>query len=219
MNLEELFKQICLEEANDLNKFWTTSTAKLAELEVQISDEKLKERTRELRYIKLCEDIDEILEHDGYLGTAGDVIEYFSRTSLNHTVRNAYFDIHPRLQKLYNLLPTISNKLGDIQKEYNKLKIKMFNFKHINADILYNSILKAFQELIPELIPEPDYRFNIDSCIFPLPFLSTAFPWTKEAQANFIDYGLVTWYKNNIDEYLCTSISELKLHKRSKLFN
>lgn len=214
-NLEELFKQICLEEANDLNKFWITSTAKLSELEVQIADEKLKERTRELRRIKLCEDIDEILNHDGYNGTAGEVIEYFSRTALNYTVRNAYFDIHPRLQKLYNLLPKNSNKLSNILKEYNKLNIKMSLFSHINSDILYNSILKAFQELIPE----PDYRFNIDSCIFPLPFLSTAFPWTKEAQANFIDYGLVTWYKNNIDEYLCTSISELKLHKRSKLFN
>ena len=214
-NLEELFKQICLEEANDLNKFWITSTAKLSELEVQIADEKLKERTRELRRIKLCEDIDEILNHDGYNGTADEVIEYFSRTALNYTVRNAYFDIHPRLQKLYNLLPKNSNKLVDIQSEYNKLKIKMSNFKHINSDILYNSILAAFQELIPE----PDYRFNIDSCLFPLSIWSTTFPWTKESQGKFIDYELVTWYKNNIDEYLCTPINELKLHKRSKLFN
>lgn len=214
-NLEELFKQICLEEANDLNKFWIISTAKLAELEMEWKDEKLKERTRELRYIKLSEDIDDILNHDGYNGTTSEVIEYFSRTHLKYAVRNAYFDIHPRLQKLYNLLPINSNKLVDIQSEYNKLKIKMSNFKHVNADILYNSILAAFQELIPE----PDYRFNIDSCIFPLPICSTAFPWTKEAQENFIDYELVNWYKNNIDVYLCTSISELKLHKRSKLFN
>ena len=214
-NLEELFKQICLEEANDLNKFWITSTAKLAELEMEWKDEKLKERTRELRRIKLCEDIDEILNHDGYNGTASEVIEYFSRTALNYTVRNAYFDIHPRLQKLYNLLPKNSNKLGDIQTKYNKLKIKMFIFKHVNADILYNSILAAFQELIPET----DYRFNIDSCVFPLPIRSTAFPWSKEAKDEFIDYELVTWYKNNIDEYLCCSINELKLHKRSKLFN
>ena len=135
-NLEELFKQICIEEANDLNKFWITSTARLGELEVEISDEKLKERTRELRRIKLCEDIDEILNHDGYNGTADEVIEYFSRTALNYTVRNAYFDIHPRLQKLYNLLPKNSNKLGDIQTKYNKLKIKMFLFSHINSDIL-----------------------------------------------------------------------------------
>ena len=129
-NLEELFKQICLEEANDLNKFWTTSTAKLAELEVQISDEKLKERTRELRYIKLCEDIDEILEHDGYLGTAGDVIEYFSRTSLNHTVRNAYFDIHPKLKSLYNLVikSKKSSYLEELQTEYKNIKNKMSLF-------------------------------------------------------------------------------------------
>ena len=214
-NLEELFKQICLEEANDLNKFWITSTAKLSELEVQIADEKLKERTIELRRIKLCEDIDEILNHDGYNGTASEVIEYFSRTALNYTVRNAYFDIHTRLQVLYNLLPKNSNKLSNILKEYNKLNIKMSLFSHINSDILYNSILVAFQELIPE----PDYRFNIDSCLFPLPIWSTTFPWTKEVQEEFIDYELVTWYKNNIDEYLCCSISELKLHKRSKLFN
>ena len=216
-NLEELFKQICLEEANDLNNFWITSTIKLAELEVQISDEKLKERTRELRYIKLCEDIDEILEHDGYNGTAGEVIEYFSRTHLNYTVRNSYFDIHPRLHSLYNLLlkSMKSDKLVFLQYEYKNIKNKMSNFSHINSDIVYNSILKAFQELVPE----PDYRFNIDSCLFPLPILSTVFPWTKEAQANFIDYDLVNWYKNNIDEYLCTAISELKLHKRSKLFN
>ena len=192
-NLEELFKQICLEEANDLNKFWITSTARLGELEVEISDEKLKERTRELRRIKLCEDIDEILNHDGYNGTADEVIEYFSRTALNYTVRNAYFDIHPRLQKLYNLLPKNSNKLGDIQTKYNKLKIKMFLFSHINSDILYNSILKAFQELIPE----PDYICNIGIRIFPLPIWTTAFPWSKEAKDEFIGYELVTWYKNN----------------------
>ena len=213
-NLEELFKQICLEEANDLNEFWITSTAKLSELEVQISDEKLKERTKELRRIKLCEDIDEILNHDGYNGTADEVIEYFSRTHLNYTVRNAYLDIHPKLQGLYLSLPINSNKLSDIQTKYKNIKHKMSLFSHINSDILYNSILIAFQELIPE----PDYRFNIDSCIFPLPIWSTAFPWTKEAQEEFIDYELVTWYKNNIDEYLCTSINELKLHKRSKLF-
>ena len=215
-NLEELFKQICLEEANDLNNFWITSTTKLAELEVQISDEKLKERTRELRYIKLCEDIDEILEHDGYNGTADEVIEYFSRTHLKYAVRNAYFDIHPKLKGLYNLLlkSMKSDKLEFLQYGYKNIENKMSNFSHINSDILYNSILKAFQELIPE----PDYRFNIDSCLFPLPIWSTTFPWTKEAQENFIDYELVNWYKNNIDVYLCTSISELKLHKRSKLF-
>ena len=216
-NLEELFKQICLEEANDLNNFWITSTIKLAELEVQISDEKLKERTRELRYIKLYEDINEILEHDGYNGTADEVIEYFSRAHLKYAVRNSYFDIHPKLQGLYNLLlkSMKSDKLEFLQYGYKNIKNKMSNFSHINSDILYNSILKAFQELVPE----PDYRFNIDSCLFPLPIWSTAFPWTKKAQEKFIDYELVEWYKNNIDEYLGTSISELKLHKRSKLFN
>ena len=215
-NLEELFKQICLEEANDLNKFWINSTAKLSELEVQISDEKLKERTRELRRIKLCEDIDEILEHDGYNGDSSDVFEYFSRTHLNYTVRNSYFDIHPKLKGLYNLLVKSkkSNHLEELQSEYKNIKHKMSLFSHINADILYNSILKAFQELIPE----PDYRFNIDSSLFPLPIWSTVFHWSKEAQEEFIDYELVTWYKNNINQYLCTPINELKIHKRSKLF-
>lgn len=215
-NLEELFKQICLEEANDLNKFWITSTAKLSELEVQIADEKLKERTREIRYIKLSEDIDDILNHDGYNGTASEVIEYFSRTALNYTIRNAYFDIHPKLKSLYNLVikSKKSSYLEELQTEYKNIKDKMSLFSHINSDILYNSILVTFQELIPE----PDYICNIGIRIFPAPIWTTAFPWSKVAKDEFIDYGLVTWYKNNIDEYLCCSINELKLHKRSKLF-
>ena len=215
-NLEELFKQICLEEANDLNKFWTTSTAKLAELEVQISDEKLKERTRELRYIKLYEDINEILEHDGYNGTADEVIEYFSRAHLKYAVRNSYFDIHPKLQGLYNLLlkSMKSDKLEFLQYGYKNIKNKMSNFSHINSYILYNSILAAFQELIPE----PDYICHIGIHILPEPIWSSTFPWAKKTQEEFIDYELVAWYKDNIDEYLCTSIGELKLHKRGQLF-
>ena len=217
MNLEDLFKQICLQEANNLNDFWNNSCTRLSELETEIKDEKLKERTRELRYTKLCEDIDEILEHDGYFGTADEVIEYFSRVHLKYAVRNSYFDIHPKLQGLYNLLlkSMKSDKLEFLQYGYKNIKNKMSNFSHINSDIVYNSILKAFQELVPE----PDYRFNIDSWLFTLPKCSTAFPWSKEAKDEFIDYELVTWYKNNIDEYLCCSINELKLHKRSKLFN
>ena len=199
MNLEDLFKQICLQEANNLNDFWNNSCTRLSELETEIKDEKLKERTRELRYTKLCEDIDEILEHDGYFGTIGEVIEYFSRTALNYTVRNAYFDIHPKLKGLYNLLQKSkkSSYLEELQTEYKNIKNKMSLFSHINSDILYNSILVAF----------------------PAPIWTTAFPWSKEAKDEFIDYELVTWYKNNIDEYLCCSINELKLHKRSKLFN
>lgn len=211
-NLEKLFKEICLEEAKHLNEFWEKSNKRLNELEVNYEDEKLKEKERELKYIELCKEIDNILNYDGFIGNYTDVIDYFSRTHLNYTVKNLYFDIHPKLRKLYNLLPKRFENLHLLQKEYNKLKIKMHYFKHINEEILINSILKAFQYIIPER--EYDLDFG-KAFYFPS---SRQFPWTYDAQEQFVDYELVTWYKNNINDYLCTPICDLKIYERARLF-
>ena len=213
-NLEELFKQICVEEANNLNDFWDSSRTRLAELEVEISDEKLKERTRELRRIKLCEDIDEILNHDGYNGTAGEVIEYFSRTALNYTVRNAYFDIHPKLKGLYTLLQK-SMKTEELEKlklEKENIEHKMNSYSFINENYLYNSILKAFQAVSPK----PNCEYNL----LPPRFYESyeRFPWNREVDSWCVNYELVDFYINSIDEYLRIPVKDLKLFKMQTLF-
>lgn len=41
---------------------------------------------------------------------------------------------------------------------------------------------------------------------------------TYDVQEEAVDYELVTWYKNNINDYLCTTICDLKFHKRARLF-
>lgn len=214
MDLEDLFKQICLQEANNLNDFWNNCNSRIAELETEYEYEKLQEKTRELQYINLCKDIDDILVYDGYIGNYADVIDYFSRTHLNYTVKNSYFDIHPKLRDVYNLLPSFSDKLSLLQKEYNKLKIKMSNFKHINEEILINSILQAFQEIISDI--DYDLDWIIGELYFPQPI--EKFPHTIKVQEQFIDWDLVSWYKDNIDNYLCASIQELSTYERPKIF-
>ena len=214
MNLEELFKQICLQEAKNLNDFWNNSHTRLAELEIEYEDEKIKERTRELRYTKLCEDIDEILERDGYFGTAGEVIEYFSRTALNYTVRNAYFDIHPKLKGLYTLLQK-SMKTEELEKlklEKENIEHKMNSYSFINGNYLYNSILKAFQSLSPK----PNSEYNL----LPPRFYESyeRFPWNREVDSWCVNYDLVDFYINSIDEYLRIPAKDLKLFKTQTLF-
>lgn len=215
MNLEELFKQICLQEAKNLNDFWNNSHTRLAELETEIKDEKLKERTRELRYTKLREDIDEILERDGYFGTAGEVIEYFSRTALNYTVRNAYFDIHQKLKGLYTLLQK-SMKTEELEKlklEKENIENKMNLFRYINEEMLYNSILKAFQAVVPK---SNRGEYNV----LPPRFYESyeRFPWNREVDSWCVIYELVDFYINSIDEYLRIPVKDLKLFKMQTLF-
>lgn len=215
MNLEELFKQICLQEANNLNDFWDNSRTRLAELETEIKDEKLKERTRELRYTKLREDIDEILERDGYFGTAGEVIEYFSRTALNYTVRNAYFDIHPKLKGLYTLLQK-SMKTEELEKlklEKENIEHKMNSYSFINENYLYNSILKAFQAVSPKR----NTKYDI---MLPRFYESyERFPWTREVKEEFVYYELVNLYKKTINEYMRIPVKDLKIYKMKTIFN
>lgn len=213
MNLEELFKQICLEEANDLNKFWNNSHIRLAELEIEYEDEKIKERTRELRRIKLCEDIDNILKHNCYIGDYSDVIEYFERTHLPLSSVNCYFEIQPELKGLYNLLPKHSDRLGLLQNESDKLKNKMYKLSYINEEMLYNSILKAFQEIFPKRNTKYDImlpRFYESYEIF---------PWTREVKEEFVYYDLINLYKKNINEYMRIHVKDLKIYKMKTIFN
>ena len=125
-NLEDLFKNICLEEAKNLNHFYEKSNIRLEELKIEIKDEKLKERTRELRYIKLCEDIDKILAYDGYFGDYSDVVEYFERAHFSFSVTNCYFDIHPKHKGLYNLLQKSmkTDKLEELMLEKENIENK-----------------------------------------------------------------------------------------------
>lgn len=215
MNLEELFKQICLQEANNLNDFWNNSRTRLAELETEIKDEKLKERTRELRRIKLREDIDNILKHNGYIGDYSDVIEYFDRAHFPFSSVNCYFDIHPKLKGLYNLFQK-SMKTEELEKlvlEKDTIENKMKIFMFINEEILYNSILKAFQEMIHKRSTKYD--------ILPPRFYESyeRFPWTREVKEQYVYYDLVKVYKKNIDEYLRTPVKDLKLFKMKTIFN
>ena len=214
-NIEELFKQICLEEANHLNEFWTTSTKRLSELESEIADEKRKEKNRQLRYNELCAKIDDVLMNDGYNGTAGEVIEYFSRRNLNCYVNNCYFEVQSKLYALYLLLPTKSANLERVQSEYEDIKFKMNKFKHISPDILYNTILKAFQEIIPER--SLDFDWIICELFYPTEH-QIEFPHSIEVQEQFVDYQLVDWYIRNIDNYLCTPIQGLRTRERERLF-
>lgn len=214
-NIEQLFKQICLEEAKHLNEFWTTSIQRLSELEPEIADEKRIENDRQIRYSELCAKIDEVLMNDGYHGTAGEVIEYFSRRNLNFYVNNCYFELQSKLYALYLSLPTKSGKLESLEFEYDGIKFKMRKFKHINEDILYYTILKAFQTLIPKTTPKLD--------ILPprsyLSYLSyDEFPHSVEVQEQFVDYRLVDWYIRNINNYLCTPIQGLRMYERERLF-
>lgn len=150
--MEDLFKQICIQEAKNLNDFYEKSNIRLTELEIEIKDEKLKERTRELRYTKLCEDIDQILAYDGYIGDYSDVIEYFDRTHLQFSEENCNFNIQPKLKGLYNLLQKSmkSEKLEKLLLEKENIEHKMNTYSYITEDFLYNSILKAFQEIVPK---------------------------------------------------------------------
>lgn len=211
-NLEELFKEICLEEANHLNEFWENSTKRLAELESLLSDERTKEKQRQIRAFQICNDIDDVLANDGYNGYAAEVIDYFSRRYSNFYINNCYFEAQHKLRKLYNSLPKESDNLELFDGEYRNIIKKMNHFKHINEEILINSILKAFQYIIPEHEYDLDFRKTF---YFPS---SRQFLWTHEVQEEYIDYELVTWYKNNINDYLCTPICDLKFHKRARLF-
>lgn len=214
-NLYNLYKQICLEEAKHLNEFWNNSTQKLSELESKIKDEKLKERTRELRYIKLCEDINDILQYDGYNGDYEDVIEYFDRAGFKFRISNCYFDIHPKLKGLYTLLQKCNktNDLQQLQKEYNYIVQKMKAFSHITEEVLINSILLAFQELVP-----PGFNIHKPNILSNAFISEPVFPHTIEVQQQFVDRLLVDWYKNNINDYLLTPMMNLKEHERTRLF-
>lgn len=214
-NIEQLFKQICLEEANHLNKFWTASTKRLSELEPEIADEKIKENFRLSRYNDLCTEIDEVLMNDGYHGTAGEVIDYFSRRNLNFYVNNCYFEVQSKLYALYLLLPTKSTNLERLQSEYDDIKFKMNKFYFFNEDVLYNTILKAFQQIIPERSLNLDWI--IRELFYPTDY-QIEFPWTKKVEEQFVDYQLVDWYIRNINNYLCTPIQGLRTHERERLF-
>lgn len=211
-NLEKLFKEICLEEAKHLNEFWENSTKRLAELETLIADERAKEKQRQIRTLQICNDIDDVLANDGYDGDAVEVIDYFSRRHSNFYVRNFYFEAQHKLRKLYNQIPKESDNLELYNSEYRNIIKKMNYFKHINEEILINSILTAFQKIISA------HEYDLDfgkAFYFPS---SRQFPWTYEVQERFVDYELVTWYKNNINDYLCTPICDLKFHERARLF-
>ena len=211
-NIEKLFNQVCLEETNHLNELWTKSIQRLSELEHAIADEKIKEKNRQLRYNELCEKIEDILVNDGYNGTAEEVIEYFSRRNLNFYVNNCYFELQHKLYALYLLLPPKFEKLELLQFGYDDIKFKMNKFKHINADILYNTILNAFQQLIPKRTTDYD--------ILPARVYKSydKFPWTKNVQEQYVDYQLVDWYIRNINNYLCTPIQGLRTYERERLF-
>lgn len=215
MNLEDLFKQICMQEAINLNDFYEKSNIRLTELEIEIKDEKLKERTRELRYTKLCEDIDQILAYDGYIGDYSDVIEYFDRTHLSFSSVNCYFDIHPKIKGLYNLLQK-SMKTEELEKlklEKENIENKMNLFRYnINEELLYNSILKAFQAAVPK----PNCEYNL----LPPRFYESyeRFPWNREVDSWCVNYELVDFYINSIDEYLRIPVKDLKLFKMQTLF-
>lgn len=212
--MEDLFKQICTQEAKNLNDFYEKSNIRLTELEIEIKDEKLKERTRELRYTKLCEDIDQILTYDGYIGDYSDVIEYFDRTHLQFSSVNCYFNIQPKLKGLYNLLQK-SKKTEELEKlilKKENIEHKMNTYSYITVDFLYNSILKAFQEIVPK----QNYEYNI----LPPRFYESqeTFPWTREVNKIYVSYNLVEWYINSIDEYLRTQVKDLKLSKMQTFF-
>lgn len=214
-NIEQLFKQICLEEAEHLNEFWTTSAKRLSELEPEIADEKIKENFRLSRYNDLCTEIDEVLMNDGYHGTAGEVIDYFSRRNLNFYVNNCYFEVQSKLYALYLLLPTKSTNLERLQSEYDDIKFKMNKFKYISEDVLYNTILKAFQEIIPERSLDLDWI--ICELFYPTEH-QIEFPHSIEFQEQYVDYQLVDWYIRNINNYLCTPIQGLRTYERERLF-
>lgn len=212
--MEDLFKQICIQEAKNLNDFYEKSNIKLTELETEYEYEKLQEKTRELQYINLCKDIENILEHDGYIGDYSDVVEYFDRAHLSFSSVNCYFDIHPKLKGLYNLLQK-SKKTDELEKlklEKENIEHKMNTYRYITEDFLYNSILKAFQEIVPK----QNHGYNI----LPPRFYESheTFPWTREVDLRCVNYGLVERYINAIDEYLRTPVKDLKLFKMQTLF-
>lgn len=212
-NLEELFKEICLEEAKHLNEFWENSTKRLAQLEPLIADEREKEKYRQIKISQIYNDINIILANDGYNGDAAEVIDYFSRTHLNFFVRNCYFEAPHKLRKLYNSIPKGLYNLELLNNEYISIIKKMKKFQHINEEILLNSILKAFQYIIPA------HEYDLDfGKAFYFPVHAVSFPHTCDVQEEAVDYELVTWYKNNINDYLCTPICDLKFHKRARLF-
>ena len=211
-NLEKLFKEICLEEAKHLNEFWENSTQRLAELESLIADEQEKEKHRQIKISQIYNDINIILANDGYNGDATEVVEYFTRSYCNLYVNNSYFEVQFKLRKLYNSIPKKSDNLELLNNEYMSIIKKMKKFQHINEEILLNSILKAFQYIIPA----QEYDLDFGKAFYFLP--PRQFPHTHDVQEEAVDYELVTWYKNNINDYLCTSICDLKFHKRARLF-
>ena len=67
----------------------------------------------------------------------------------------------------------------------------------ITEEVLINSILLAFQELVP-----PRFDIRKQSILSNVFISEPVFPNTIEVQQQFVDCLLVDWYKNNINDYL-----------------
>lgn len=217
--MHKLFKQICTEEAKALNEFWINSTKELDQLKIKIKEAEIKKKKHKEEYHTIYAEIDKVLHKDGYIGNYSDVIEYFSRTNLNFSVKNCYFDIQHELKTLYNALPTRTNELQKLQEQYDILVMKRQRFTNITEEILINSILMAFQKLIPEN-NGPDILDTIFKHLdmsFRLPKVAR-FPWNIDVNEDFVNYDLVNWYRTNIDDYLKVPVRLLKQYKREVLF-
>ena len=221
--MEQIFKQMCIEEAELLNEFWINSEKELTKLDNKIKETGTQEKEIQEEYFKICDKIDKVLNKDGYMGNYSDVIEYFSRIYLPLSAVNCYFDIQPELKRLYNSLPIRTNELEKLQEQYDILIMKRQRFTNITEEILINSILMAFQKLIPEnnaysdilndvknILKIPDYYLNIQK--------ESRFPWNIDVNEDFVNYDLVNWYRTNIDDYLKVPVRSLKQYKREVLF-
>ena len=219
----QLFKQICTEEAELLNEFWINSEKELTKLDNKIKETGTQEKEIQEEYFKICDKIDKVLNKDGYMGNYSDVIEYFSRTHLPFSAVNSYFDIQLELKRLKKTLPIRTNELEKLQDQYDSLFMKRQRFTNITEEILINSILMAFQKLIPEnnaysdilndvknILKIPDYYLNIQK--------ESRFPWNIDVNEDFVNYDLVNWYRTNIDDYLKVPVRSLKQYKREVLF-
>lgn len=214
--MEKLFKEICLEEAKDFNEFWERSANKLKVLERDIAKEKGLQSSNDIIRTAIYYEIDKVLKIDGYHGDHSEVVEYFDRRHLPFACTNSYFEVQKKLQSLYYSLPKRTDKLERLQREKKELEETRDKFKHINEEILINTILKAFQEIIPNDI-NPGLSYSVTGWPIVRPMYSN-FPWNCEVNERYIDVKLLDWYIRSINEYLATSMNNLTINSRNRLF-
>lgn len=214
--MEKLFKEICLEEAKDFNEFWVRSADKLKILERDIAKEKGLQSSNDVIRNAIYYEVDKVLKIDEYHGDYSEVIEYFDRRHLPFACTNSYFEVQKKLQSLYYSLPKRTDKLERLQRKKKELEETRDKFKHINEEILINTILKAFQEIIHGTDNfRNSFSFRVEYMVSPIIW---KFPWNCEVNESYVDDNLLNWYIRSINEYLLIPIPKLIANSRNRLF-